>query len=354
MKVAFRVDSSLEIGSGHLMRCLSLASRLKEHAEIVFVARDLVGNLNFLIKEYGELIELPQAKLDENLSGYEQWLTVKPEIDAQETKEALMHLSIDCLIIDHYAIDETWEKVIRPYINKIMVIDDLANRRHDCDLLLDQGAYKNPYARYRNLVPPECRLFMGLDHLLLRREFYIEKARVKERKGQVKDILVFFGGSDKTNETMKALRALRKIGRNDIAAHVVVGASNPNKSEVERFCRESGNMRYNCQISHMAELMNRSDLAIGGGGMTIWERCYLELPSLVVYMAENQRVKWDMEKPFIELGWHEDVGENEIIFAVNQLLRHPELAAEMVQRCRAMFGGNTIWEEECKKWINIL
>lgn len=288
-KIVFRVDSSTQIGSGHLMRCLTLANQLKSKAEILFISRHLVGNLNYLITQNGfKNIELLPANDQIELSGYESWLTVKQEQDAKEVIEILKNIDVELMVVDSYAIDANWEKVIRPYAKKIMVIDDLANRKHDCDILLDQNYYEDMETRYNGLVNENCKLLLGPKYILLREEFYKAKQHQRQRNGEIKNILVFLGGSDLTNETMKTLRALEMLGRDDITVNVVVGGSNQNKDEVKAFCNKYKWMNYYCQINNMAEMMNEADLAIGAGGTATWERCFLGLPAIVIAVAENQ------------------------------------------------------------------
>lgn len=289
--IVFRVDSSTQIGSGHLMRCLTLAGQLKKkkQTEIVFVSRDLDGNMNFLImKNHYSFFCLPKSVKNRELSGYEKWLMVDKVLDAKQTKNILQGMSVDCLIIDSYAIDEAWEKILRPCTKKIMVIDDLANRRHDCDVLLDQNYYTDMLRRYDGLVPKHCKMLLGPQHVLLREEFYEERTHLRVRDGRVQTIFVFFGGSDLTNETMKTLHAIVLLIRFDIKVDVVIGSSNKHKAAIEDFCRKYSNITCYYQVVNIAELMNKADLAIGAGGSTTWERCFLGLPTIVISVAENQ------------------------------------------------------------------
>lgn len=286
-KTVFRVDSSFQIGSGHLMRCLTLAERWQDTSEIFFISRDLPGNMTGLIEERGyNLLLLPAMEKDASLTGYEAWLTVKKSTDMEQCGRLLADLRPELLVVDHYALDEEWERAVRPLVKEIMVIDDLADRKHDCDILLDQNYSPDFLTRYNGLVPSDCRLLLGPRHVILRREFYEQKPR--KRDGTVKNILVFFGGSDLTDETMKSLLAIENLKRDDITVNVVVGSSNKNKEAVRLFCAERKQMNYFCQVNNMAELMQQADLALGAGGTTTWERCYLGLPTLLISIAENQ------------------------------------------------------------------
>ena len=292
MNVVFRVDASLQIGSGHLMRCLTFAERLhkSEDANITFITRDLEGNLIDLIKLQGYSVFVLPRSADErkDLCGYEAWLTVDKETDAAETETVLREMPwIDFLIIDSYAIDAVWERKIRPHVRKIVVIDDLANRVHDCDILLDQNFYLDKDTRYNGLVPESCRCFLGPQYLLLRQEFYDIRKRLRKRTGKIERILVFYGGVDLTNETEKAISAILKSG---IVAHVdvIVGQGNPHKKKIRVLCNQHENMIYHCQVSNIGDYMNASDISLGGGGTATWERCFLGLPTIVTSVADNQ------------------------------------------------------------------
>ena len=300
MLAVIRADASTSIGSGHVMRCLTLAYRLKKekNAKVVFVMRVLPGNLIGVVEKQGfEVLKLLPANQKYSLNGYGLWLTVPMEVDAQQTIEVLQHYlqehscdSVDRLIVDSYALDEQWEQVLHPYCNEIMVIDDLANRRHDCDILLDQNFYLNKDARYAGLVPEHCKMLLGPEHALLREEFYEAKKHLRKRDGTIKNILVFYGGSDLTNETEKAIKALVQLHDEgySFTADVITGVSNFRREKIEKICSKYHFLHYYCQVSNMAEFMNKADLMLGAGGSTTWERLYMELPALVTAVAENQ------------------------------------------------------------------
>lgn len=300
MLAVIRADASISIGSGHVMRCLTLAHRLKKekNAKVVFVMRVLPGNLIGVVEKQGfEVLKLLPANQKYSLSGYGLWLTVPMEVDAQQTIEVLQHYLqehgcevVDRLIVDSYALDEQWELMLRPYCREIMVIDDLANRKHDCDILLDQNFYLNKDVRYAGLVPEHCKMLLGPEHALLREEFYEAKKHLRKRDGNIKNILVFYGGSDLTNETEKAIEALVQLhdeGYN-FTADIITGVSNSRREKIKKICSKYHFLHYYCQVSNMAEFMNKADLMLGAGGSTTWERLYMELPALVTAVADNQ------------------------------------------------------------------
>lgn len=323
-KIAFRVDSSTQIGSGHLMRCLTLAEKLNCQEKIIFISRNLSGNIsNLVLKKGFKLILLKNEDLDLNLRGYEKWLTVRQEQDAKETIEAIKNLNLELLIVDSYAIDVKWEKMLRPSVKKIMVIDDLANRKHDCDILLDQNFYLNGQNRYEELVGKDCKLLLGPEFVLLRDEFYEERNKKRNNFSEIKNIFIFFGGSDLTNDTMKTLKAIFLLKSCNLKVNVVVGNSNIYKKEIEMFCNEYCWITYYCQVDNIAELMSQADLAIGAGGTATWERCYLGLPTIVISVAENQRqLALDAHKIGIikYLGSSDNVSVNDIFEAITYFI----------------------------------
>lgn len=298
MLVYVRVDSSEYMGTGHVMRCLALTDKLREtrNADVKFICRQLAGNMASYIKQRGYVVHLlPPPALEEfdeiGLSQSQSvFLGVPWRVDAEEVKIFLDEepVCVDLLIVDNYAIDGEWESLMRSAVREIMVIDDLADRSHNCDILLDQNLYDDMFSRYDHRVPEACRKFLGPQYVLLRPEFYEARRNLHDRHGAVKRIIVFFGGTDPTNETVKTLEAIALINRQEFAIDVVVGAGNPFKSQVEKLCKELPQTSFYCQVSNMAELMRHADLAIGAGGSTSWERCYLGLPAVVIVTAENQ------------------------------------------------------------------
>lgn len=286
MDTFIRVDASVEIGTGHVMRCLTLAHRLKKDGkQVTFICRGAKGECITLIEQQGFIVfTLPSCNcsLWNFVSKY--W-----KKDAYETIEILKQYNVEKLIIDHYSIDIKWEQLVRPFVKSIMVIDDLANRNHDCDILLDQNFYLDMDTRYDGLVPSSAKMLLGPSHALLRDEFSQAKKHIKPFNGKVERLLIFFGGSDPTNETEKVLLAIKSIiEQYKLVVDVVVGKSNPNKLKIKQICDEIQNTYYHCQVNNIAELMAQADLAIGAGGVTTWERIFLKLPSIIIAVADNQ------------------------------------------------------------------
>ena len=352
MHVIFRVDASVEMGTGHVMRSLTLAEELKRKGALVrFICREQPGDMcDFLEQKNFHVHRLPPVgnRLKYRINGHHQyghWLEVAWDEDAEQTIHEIRssEIPVDWVIVDHYGIKREWEEIIRRNMtSKILIIDDLADRDHDCDVLLDQNFYHNMSTRYEGLVPGHCKKLLGPAYSLLREEFVKERGNAKHRNGIVKKVLVFFGGSDPTNETSKALEAISLLQRKDIIIDVVVGNSNPNKEQVAYICRENENFQYHCQINYMGKLMAEADLAIGAGGSSTWERCFLGLPAITITTAENQV---EMTRAVARMGAIQYVGNYHEVSvdcirdAVLGCLNSPEKVKEMSNASVEIMGN---------------
>ncbi|MEO6517093.1 MAG: UDP-2,4-diacetamido-2,4,6-trideoxy-beta-L-altropyranose hydrolase [Steroidobacteraceae bacterium] len=270
----FRVDGGQQIGSGHVVRCLTLASELSRRgAHANFICRNVAGHFAELIESAGFGVELLDANDD----------------DAAATRKLLTQHAAQWLVVDHYGLDAAFESAQRDVVGRIMVLDDLADRLHDCDLLLDQNFHGTAgQRRYENLVPRPCRLLQGPRYALVQREYAMLREMLGPR-GAPRRVLVFFGGSDATNETSKAVAALLQPEFAGLAVDVVVGRNHPDPEGIRALARERDGIVVHRPLGTLAGLMFRADVALGAGGTATWERLALELPTAVVTVADNQR-----------------------------------------------------------------
>ena len=272
--VAFRADASSKNGYGHVMRCLALADQLRHlNYDSVFVSSPSADALDEEIVSRGHMT----IKLPEEYSVTE---------DAQATLKLIEGFPMRGMVVDHYLLDEQWEAVISQQSIPLLAIDDL-NRLHRCEILLDQN-FLGEVNPYESGVPQHCLCLLGPSFALLAESFSECRASTEVRT-QLHRVLVFFGGSDPSNETAKALRALINIEEIH-QIDVVIGAANSHKSAIEFLCKlHAGKVELHIQTPFMANLMASADLAIGAGGSASWERCCLRLPSIVSVLADNQR-----------------------------------------------------------------
>ena len=302
MNIAFRTDASLQIGTGHVMRCLTLADSLQATgAQCHFICREHPGNLIAQIRQRGFTVSvLPVAAdamitddpADTGQSNYAAWLGADWATDAAQTKVGVGATAVDWLIVDHYALDARWEQTLRPMCRRLMVIDDLADRPHDCDILIDQNLGRN--ARdYSQLVPEACTVLAGPLYALLRPEFAALRDESLRRRAipQLKHLLITMGGVDQADATGKVLEALQDCPLPaDLRITVVMGPHAPWLESVQLLAKQMPQpTEVKVDVNYMAQLMADSDLAIGAAGSTSWERCCVGLPTLIVVLAENQR-----------------------------------------------------------------
>lgn len=304
MKVAFRTDASLQIGTGHVMRCLTLADALAARgADCQFLCRAHEGHLIELIRSKGyvahALTMVPAAGATPtapNTSAadlaHSHWLGATQAEDAEACVPILAAQRPDWLIVDHYALDVRWERALAPHYRKLMVVDDLADRPHACDLLLDQ-TFGRDAADYRAHVPADCRLLCGSQYALLRPEFAALRPYSLQRRVRPSlcELLITMGGVDKDNATGQVLQALRSCPLPaDCRITVVMGATAPWLENVQKQAHDMPwPTRVRVGVSDMAQLMADSDLAIGAAGATSWERCCLGVPTILLVLADNQR-----------------------------------------------------------------
>jgi UDP-2,4-diacetamido-2,4,6-trideoxy-beta-L-altropyranose hydrolase len=280
LQFVFRADASLEVGAGHVMRCLSLADCLVVLGNrCMFLCRPAAGDLIDEIERRGHsVLRMPPLAGPRAMS---------ESSDARAAGEGLSGLAVDWLVVDHYRLGIEWEQAVGPCAQNLLVIDDIG-RNHECSLLLDQN-YSNPmHARYRRTLS-ESKLLLGPQYALLRADFAASRALALQRRtGLLVGILVSMGGSDPSNATAKALAGLESVWQEGWRVDAVIGAGNPHRKAVESICSRLPAATLHVQTSNMAQLMTAADCAIGAGGSTTWERCCLGLPSLVSILSNDQ------------------------------------------------------------------
>tara|TARA_B100000378_G_scaffold148534_1_gene119941 strand:+ start:1306 stop:2406 length:1101 start_codon:yes stop_codon:yes gene_type:complete len=300
VKVAFRTDASVQIGTGHVMRCLTLADELaRQGHQCRFVCREHEGHLGDLIASKGYGLTLLPSHSDSELvlkdrgsDNYALWLGVPWQEDARQTLDALKAWKPDWLVVDHYALDAKWERALADAAGKIMVIDDLANRPHECAMLLDQNLGRAG-SDYDGLVPVGCQRLTGPRYALLRPEFakLREQSLKRRRNPELRRILVSLGGVDRTNVTGRVLEALSESALpRSTELDIIMGAAAPYLDDVrQQAARLPFQATVSVNVKDMAQRMCLADLSIGAAGSTSWERCCMGLPSVTVILAENQR-----------------------------------------------------------------
>lgn len=320
----FRADASPAIGGGHVMRCLALADRLRrEGREPAFACSpETQPTMPFLADSGHPVLEVGEADADRLA---QRWPG-----------------GADWLIVDHYGRDAAFESRCRPWAKRILVIDDLADRRHDCDLLLDP-TYGRRASDYRELTPDACRILVGPAYAPLRPQF----AQGRERRlvGGTKPagrILVSMGLSDSTTTVQRVLEGIEAAGL-DAAVTVVVGAGETEQETLRTIARKSRlDIAVHARVDDMVGLMAAHDLAIGAAGVSAWERCVLGLPALIVVTADNQRsvarALADVGAATV-LGDADSVTAGRVAEALKETMKRPQRLMQMSRRAMAVCDG---------------
>lgn len=340
MRVLIRADASTAIGSGHIARCLTLANVLrKDGVDVVFACRRLPGHALRRLAEQGYIAlslpeRYPQAQSD---PGIETVLPWQADIDAvaDVLKDAPR---FDWLIVDHYGLDARWENAARPFADRLMAIDDLANRPHAVDVLLDQNysaqVLERPYAPWLN---DDCKTFLGPRFALMRDEFQCQPIVIAPR---VKRVLVNFGGFDAARQVHATMLALQ--GFEDLQVDFVAGLDNPEWDAMSQLAKAHPNWRLHALVSDFFALMQQADLFIGAGGGTTWERAALGLPTICISVAHNQALNARLLAEAggqLYLGPHDALDPHTLIQAIALLRDNRELRQSFAERSRALVDG---------------
>ncbi len=276
-KLLIRADANIEIGTGHVMRCLALAQAWQDHGgDVVFaMAESSVG-----IDERLRLEQTQTSRLDAMPGSAD---------DAAQTGRLARELQADWAVVDGYHFDSAYQRSLKGEGLKLMVIDDYGHAGHySADVVVNQNisAKESLYTSRERYT----RLCLGLDYVLLRREFKAWREWKREIAPIAKKVLVTMGGSDPENVTSAVLRAMRLVDIDGVELIVVVGPGNPNGEMLEQEAAGSNGLTRLCRnVTNIPELMSWADFAVSAAGSTCWELCLLGLPSAVIDIAENQR-----------------------------------------------------------------
>lgn len=330
MEAVFRADASVQIGSGHVMRCLTLADALRERrVASQFLVSAASGGIVKYIEDRGfacaQIAPTDEAQ------------------DAELTLEWLQRRSAPAqlLIVDHYQLGIQWQRRLAARVRLLAAVDDAPHRPHACSLLLDQN-YSHNHAAYRTLTPPGCRLLLGPQYALLRPEFKAARKAIQTPGAGAQRFLVFFGGADEHNVTELALDGLR-AARSEVSADVVIGALNPHQARLRKKLSDMPRMQLHVQTERMAQLMADADIYLGAGGSITWERLCVGLPGITISVADNQT---ELLAPLAKDGFVEHLGHfktltpEQIAAAIDSVVDDPERRRSMAERGQSLVDGD--------------
>lgn len=364
MNILIRVDASYAIGSGHVYRCRNLAREFVErNCTVIFLMRMLPGNLiNIICEEFKVLILPYDMQIIKN--DKDNWLGCSEEVDATESFHLIKKSnlgSIDLIVVDNYSISNTWESCILDSMEnsynkrpRLLVVDDLANRKHEnADLLTDQNYLgSNTNERYKKLVSQNCKLRLGPSYALLSSDYHLLRKNVKPRN-KLKSVLIYVGGNDIHHLNRRILDAINKT-KFCIKMHIVVGPQTRVYDDLLEIKDNSKNIKIHTGLDSLANLILESDFAFASGGVNTWERAALGLPSCTIITADNQRKCSQEICSYVgasDLCYDHHISSSKILQIFEMMIFNPErlerLSANLMEICNGR-GASKIAEEALK------
>ena len=344
MLIIFRVDSSKEIGSGHLYRCLNLANSLTVSGfNCFFLINKKNNEISKLIKSNGHSLKFLSIKDEivksKKIDDHKRWLKHTWQDDAKATIDILKKNFTCLVVVDHYSLDYKWERQIKRHTRKIMVIDDLDNRKHECDILLDHNYRSNNYAYKKNIINNSCKKLLGLDYLIINKEYRNNKKRFT--RGYIKNILIFFGGSDSENLTKLIVEKLIKLDSRKYNVSIIIGINNNKIKSIEKLTKNLNNFQCYKSQPNLASILKKNDLVIGALGMNLWERLCVGVPSVVISKGIDQKIfakKLADKKCISLLGHFNEISENKLELKLKKILK-TKISQSMTSNLQSMVDG---------------
>ena len=336
-----RADASVNIGTGHVMRCLALAQAWHESGGVVtfLFAFPLESLEKRILSEGFQTVYLDAAEPG----------SIE---DAAETATIAGQQEAQWVVIDGYHFDADYQRKLKEVGLKVLFVDDYGHASHYyADIILNQNVYAQPNL-YSN-KEPYTQLCLGSKYVLLRREFWEWRAWQRPYPEKIRNILVTLGGSDPHNATEAVVRALKQLAQSDLEVVVLIGAHNPHYDSLKLTTSKDHHIQLRKNVSNMPELMAWADLAISAGGSTNWELAFMGLPSFIITIAENQEPIADaLDSMGIAsaLGWDNQLTTDSILHKLKWMLADLESYRQMSKRGRDLVDGDG--QRLIKKMVN--
>lgn len=321
------------------MRCVALARRLQSAgAMVLFVCCDYPGHLGDFIRAEGFEITLLPAPL----SGEKLDIGAQVGNDANQTRQTLQAWRPNWLVVDHYGIDAQWEREVLAAGTRLVVIDDLADRAHAADILIDPGFQRVP-GRYAALCPSQCRMLLGPRFALLRPEFAEAMASRPPTDGVIRRIVASAGATDPHGLLEMVIAAWTGLGKARPALDLMVGSTSPNLRRLRQMCSALTGASLHVQSDRLAQIMAQADLMVVAGGGMNWERCCVGLPAVIVCTADNQASNVESltrRRTAINGGSVAALRPERLSEILASLIAHPALVRRMAARSRSLVDGH--------------
>lgn len=269
-----RADATPKIGSGHIMRCLALAQEAKK--------QDIAVHLWSKLQIDWVHERLKQEKIPFTL------LTKK--IEQQENPEEFLAIlppstQNSWVILDNYHFNLGYQQTVQKAGYRLLLIDDCNHLpEYSCDILLNQNISAKTL-RYNGKIEKQL---LGLQYALLRQEFLAAKKQKQPANHPPKNILFTLGGGDFSHLLPKLTNNFNLPEINNCTLRIVTG-NMPTKKIRTAFANCPAQIEIIPATDNMAKHFCRADICITSAGSTCWELCYMEIPFLMIEIADNQK-----------------------------------------------------------------
>lgn len=323
-----RADASVDIGTGHVMRCLALAQAWQDRGgAVVFSSARMPKNLE-------------KSLLRRRLHVSRQPFPIGTPEDASAVVNRARSMGVDWVMVDGYQFGAEFEESLKEAGLRVLFVDDLGCvRRYSADIVLNQNSYADA-AMYRSRAA-STRLLLGPRYALLRREFLVARCARPPLASRAQRLLVTIGGSDPEKITGLVLDSLKLLRDDSLEVRVVVGPANVNGADLLR-----RQVNYALEVvdgADMPQFMNWADAAISAAGITTWELLYMGIPSLLIIAAENQRGNaeaLDASGAAINLGWYGQLRPADVAERISAMLADTQLRSRLREKGVTLVDGN--------------
>lgn len=328
-QLIIRADATERTGTGHLMRCLALAQAV----------RAVGSDVTFISVCKCKLLH--QRLLDEGFQVILLNRSYPDPADWQATAKVLQSHPSGWVVLDGYHFDLSYQRLIREVGYRLLVIDDMAHlNQYCCNILLNQNINAE---RLRYTTDHDTRLLLGPRYALLRAEFLDRFSSKRNLPDVARRLLVTLGGEDSNNQTLKVIQAVAQLKIEGFEAMIVVGSANPHLKKLQSECQKSQiPIRLIHNALDMAELMTAADMTVSAGGSTCWELAFMELPTLIIILADNQRIVAEglaEAGAAVNLGWYKHISQSDIRKAVEKMAAGAKERAEIARCGRKLVDG---------------
>jgi len=323
-KIFLRADGNQQIGTGHIMRCLSLADAFRERGAVcAFVTAE--PYLQPLIRERGYECHVLGTKYDHMNEEFPVFLSLLEEWRPS------------CVILDSYFVTPDYMRSVRSK-TPVVYIDDLNAFDYAADIVVNYNLYAEKTA-----YPPNKSYLLGPRYAPLRKQFQDLGTRIT--KEQVSEVLVSTGGTDQYHVALQCADYLREHPpAPSITYHFILGSMNRDAEQIRGLAKEAPYIVSHERVQDMCGLMLRCDMAVSAAGTTLYELCACGLPTVSYILADNQIQGAAAFEGAGLMPCAGDVRDNphfaERIFAKLEEMGGLEIRKEISSRTQALVDGN--------------